>query len=71
MASFDKALTDFIQKFGEEAVPTALNLYVSQRERGKAYAEKRKVEVARSKAILRAAEDPKVAARLKELGITI
>lgn len=71
MASFDKALADFVTKFGEEAVPSALNLFVSQRERGKAYAEKRKQDTAKAKAILSLADDPAIAEILRKRGIKV
>jgi len=71
MASFDKQLHDFVAKFGEEAVPTALTAYVTARERSKAYAEKHKGDRAKYNAILSAAADPAIAAKLASLGIKI
>jgi len=71
MATYDKALADFVARFGEDAVPVALNAYIASRERSRAYAEKQKRDRALYHAIVSAAKDPTVAQKLAALGIKV
>lgn len=70
MPSYDAELRDFIQKFGEDAVPAALANYVNQRDRSKKAQEKSKKERQAVAAIFsKAKSDPALAELLKKHGI--
>jgi hypothetical protein len=65
-------VNDFVAKYGEEALATALNAYVTHRQRSKDYAEKSKAQRAAIKEFVNKAKtDPEVKAKLAELGITL
>jgi hypothetical protein len=68
---YEKYLAEFEQKFGEEAVVTALNAHMAQRERSRAYAEKRKEETKILQAIRKASADPDTAAKLRSINIMV
>lgn len=65
-------VAEFVGKYGEEAVATALNAYETHRQRSKEYSEKSKAQRAAVKEFLNKAKtDPEVKAKLAELGITL
>lgn len=71
MAKYDKALADFVKVHGEDAVEQAFKAFLAAKDRSKKYAEGRKAKNAIVSKIAEKAKDPAVAAKLRELGITV
>lgn len=70
--AIQEQVTEFVAKYGEEALSTALNAYVTHRQRSKDYAEKSKAQRAAVREFVnKAKNDPAVKAKLAELGITL
>lgn len=72
MADINQIVQEFVGKYGEEAVSTALSAYATHRQRSKDYAEKSKAQRAAVKEFLVAAKtNPEIKAKLAELGISL
>lgn len=72
MASFDAELQDFVETYGEEAVPAALRNYVNQRERSKQAAQKAQAQrQGLQNLIAKGKSDPQIAELLRRAGIAV
>lgn len=72
MASYDNELKQFVQQYGEDAVPAALQNYINQRARSKQAQEKSKRERQQLAALMgKAKTDPALAELLRKHNIAI
>ena len=72
MASFDNELQEFVEAYGEEAVPAALRNYVNQRERSKQAAQKAQAQRQGLQTLIsKGKSNPQIAELLRQAGIQV
>lgn len=72
MAAYDTELKAFVQQYGEDAVPAALQNYINQRARSKQAQEKSKRERQQVASLMsKAKSDPALAELLKKHNIAL